>query len=68
MVHSRLHVICGNCGALASTLHNNDNFSYVIDMKGQDFGDHFKPSVRIQCDNCWTIHSLEETVQERIKS
>lgn len=58
MVMARLHVICGNCGC-------NDMFEYQIDPKGQDFGDHFKPSVRITCRNCATIHSLEDNAKEK---
>jgi len=61
MVRERIHIICGNCGC-------NDMFDYEIDMEGQDFGDHFKPSVRISCNNCSTIHSLENKMDERSKS
>lgn len=56
---ARLHIICGNCGC-------NDLFEYHIDPKGQDFGDNkFKQSVRISCNNCSTIHDLDETVPEK---
>ena len=43
-------------------------FDYEIDMEGQDFGDHFKPSVIISCNNCSTIHCLENKMDERSKS
>lgn len=57
MARARLHIICGNCGC-------NDEFVYKIDLKGRDFGDHFKPAVYIVCNNCSTLHSLDDTVDE----
>ena len=53
MVRARLHIICGNCGC-------NDMFEYGVDMTGHDFGDRFEYSVSIKCDNCGTIHDLDE--------
>ena len=57
MARARLHIICGNCGC-------NDDFDFHIDPKGNDYGDRLEPAVRISCNNCATIHSLDETVKE----
>jgi len=57
MARAILHIICGNCG-------RNDEFEYLIDPKGNDFGDKFEPSVIIVCNNCGTRHSLDTTIDE----
>ena len=57
MARARLRIICGNCGC-------NDLFSFRIDPKGRDYGDHFKSAVFIKCDNCGTIHSLDDSMSE----
>ena len=55
MVMARLHMICGNCGC-------NDEFEFKIDPEGNDISDEeakFEPAVFIKCNNCGTIHSLD---------
>lgn len=58
MARARLHIICGNCGC-------NDEFTFHIDPKGNDYGDRFEPSVVIVCHNCSTLHSLDTTINEK---
>ncbi len=58
MARARLHIICGNCGC-------NDELKYEIDPKGHDFGDHFEPAVYITCENCSTLHDLEDTIPNK---
>lgn len=61
MVMARLHVICGNCGC-------NDAFEYSINPEGLDIteGDEpkFKPTVTISCNNCATLHTLSDTIED----
>lgn len=60
MVHSRLHVICGNCGAL-------NDAKFHIDPEGHDIssGDEskFEPTVFITCNNCDTLHDLSDFIK-----
>lgn len=65
MVRARLHVICGNCGVLAT---NDDvsGLSFEIDLEGHDYGTHQSPAVFIICSNCSTIHDLSDTVEEEL--
>lgn len=53
MVNAKLHIICGNCGA-------NDGFEYEIDKEAKDFEDYFEPGVYIKCNNCTTLHLLDD--------
>ncbi len=58
MAHSRLHIICGNCGC-------NDEFEFVIDPEGHDISNEeveFEPAVFISCKNCATLHDLSDFV------
>ena len=57
MARARLHIICGNCGC-------NDEFEFYIDPEGIDYGDRFAPAVRIICNNCSTLHSLDDTITQ----
>lgn len=57
MARARLHVICGNCGC-------NDEFKYNIVT---DFNDDLNKEyqrVTITCENCSTIHCLEDNAEE----
>ena len=60
MANAKLHIICGNCGC-------NDEFTYSID-KGVDFDENDKEynyeRVNIYCNNCSTLHSLEDNADE----
>jgi len=58
MVMAKLYIICGNCGC-------SDEFIFYIDPKGNDYGSYFTAAVRIVCNNCSTIHSLDDTVKEK---
>ncbi|HET8688490.1 MAG TPA: hypothetical protein VFM18_17905 [Methanosarcina sp.] len=59
MAHSRLHIICGNCGS-------NKDFEFEIDPNGHDYGEGgFRPAVFISCMNCGTLHDLSDHVKER---
>jgi RNase P subunit RPR2 len=55
MVNAKLHVICGNCGC-------NHMFQYSVRMSINDAIEPNEeyPSVSIICDNCSTIHQLED--------
>lgn len=61
MVHSRMHIICGNCGCASE-------FEFVIEPQGHDFTDRevcLKPAVFITCKNCSTLHDLSEFMTEK---
>jgi len=60
MAHSRLHMICGNCGC-------NNMFSYEIVKDAKDFGDYVEEGVYIHCENCSTPHSLDDNAKMRKK-
>ena len=52
MVHARLYVICGNCGA-------NEDFEHSIITHKED--PELEPgeyNVYIKCTNCSTLHNL----------
>lgn len=54
MVRARLHIICGNCGA-------KDMFDYHISVEPDDeVEDATRQVVYITCNNCNTIHDLED--------
>lgn len=62
MVRARLHLICGNCGC-------NDDFEYtthdqLVDDNGEP-SDHV--DVSISCNNCATIHHLEDNAKHKSK-
>lgn len=56
MVMAKLHVICGNCGC-------NDDFVFsVIQEKAEDgYGEG--SYVSIECNNCNTIHDLNDNLK-----
>lgn len=54
MVMARLHIICGNCGC-------NDMFDWRYEPKANDMGDGtFQDGVYLSCNNCATIHDLDD--------
>lgn len=59
MAHSKLHIICGNCG-------DNTMMTFHIDPEGLDVSDgdetKYEPTVIISCGNCSTIHNLSDNV------
>lgn len=60
MAHARLHIICGNCGS-------KDDMTFEINPKGHDVSEgeiKFEPAVFIVCENCGTLHDLNETIKE----
>lgn len=64
MVHSKLHVICGNCGAL-------NDAQFHIDPEGHDVSDDkekFEPAVFIVCKNCTTLHDLSDFIEQEAES
>jgi hypothetical protein len=63
MVMAKLHIICGNCGC-------NDAFEYdiVTDTDWDENNVEYEyQRVSIYCENCSTIHSLEDNAKERKK-
>ena len=67
MVMARLHVICGNCGS-------NDGFSCEYVKEALDVTPvgsriaKFKPSIYLICENCDTIHDLQDNAKIVIRS
>ena len=60
MAHSRLHIICGNCGC-------DNDFIFRIDPEGHDISagcTEFEPAVFIKCLNCATLHDLSDFITE----
>lgn len=57
MVNSRLHIICGNCGA------DKEDLYYVRGEICQDSGDQSA----ICCKNCGTRHSIFDNLAIEIK-
>ncbi len=58
MVKARLHIICGNCGS-------DDMFSYSIITELNDDTNEEYNRVSIACENCNTIHDLEDNADKR---
>jgi RNase P subunit RPR2 len=56
MARARLHIICGNCGS-------NDMFKYRIVTEIDDDTNKEYQRVSIACDNCSTIHCLEDNAE-----
>ena len=54
MVHARLHVICGNCGSIATS----GEMTYHIVPKDEDS----RERVVICCANCATLHTLNDNI------
>jgi uncharacterized Zn finger protein len=57
MAHAKLHMICGNCG------YNND-FEYVVNLEVDDTLQPFE-TVYIHCNNCSTVHHLDDNAKQR---
>ena len=57
MVMAKLHIICGNCGALSTEM------NHYVDEKLIDIDGEQLPAVVIDCKNCGTMHVLEDTVK-----
>lgn len=56
MAHARLHIICGNCGC-------NNMFEHEIKTEIDDDSEDENATrqvVYIVCNNCNTLHSLED--------
>ena len=65
MVNERLHIICGNCG---QDLKESDmaNWEYVPAEIDEETGEIYSPAdVYIICDNCATIHFLNNHIKEK---
>lgn len=60
MAHAKLHIICGNCG-------QNDMFDYEIVNEIDDDTNEPYQRVSIGCNNCHTLHDLDDNA-EQIKS
>jgi len=59
MANAKLHVICGNCGC-------NNSFTFKIDFRGRNDNDgNDYAGVNIICENCSTLHSLEDNAVEK---
>ena len=59
MAHAKLHMICGNCGS-------NDQFTYKIVIDYDDDKEQHYPRISIACNNCSTLHCLEDNATEEI--
>lgn len=58
MAHAKLHIICGNCG-------QNDMFSYeIVDEINDDIEEPYQ-RVSICCNNCHTLHDLDDNAEQR---
>jgi RNase P subunit RPR2 len=60
MAHSKLHIICGNCG-------QNDQFDYKISTEVDDVTNEKYQTVYIGCKNCNTIHPLDDNAENKNK-
>lgn len=64
MVHDRLHIICGNCGQNL-TKDKMATWKYVeTDINEKDSSVICPADVYISCNNCATIHSLSQYMEE----
>lgn len=54
MAHSKLHIICGNCGS-------NDEFQHEIitNVDPEIWGEGYH-AVYLSCNNCGTLHNLTD--------
>ena len=56
---TRIHIICGFCGS-------NEMFNFEINQKGKCNNDGSEtPAVFITCENCSSLTSLGEIMQEK---
>jgi hypothetical protein len=53
MANAKLHIICGNCG-------QNDMFEHRISIEIDDDTNEERQVVHIACNNCGTLHYLED--------
>ena len=53
MANAKLHIICGNCGC-------NDMIRW--EFKPTDFG--FDAAVWLKCENCSTIHDINDNAKQ----
>lgn len=61
MVNDRLHIICGNCGSMATE--TKFTWEYVPEeITGPDESD--PADILITCNNCGTVHSLNRYGKE----
>lgn len=58
MVRARLHIICGNCGEIATNT-NPDNLSRTLLKLRVDKQDG---EIYVFCDNCATLHCLNDVL------
>lgn len=56
MANAKLHIICGNCG-------QNDMFDYNIKTEINDDTDQEYQVVYIGCNNCNTLHILDDNAE-----
>ena len=61
MAHAKLHMICGNCGS-------NDQFTYEIVTYSDDDTGEERKRISIACNNCSTLHCLEDNATEEIET
>lgn len=63
MVNAKLHMICGNCGC-------DHMFKYRVDREIEYDNDDQEievETVSILCENCATLHFLDENAEKRDK-
>ena len=57
MAHARLHIICGNCGC-------SNMFTYKVEEEYIDIDETVMGNkVYISCENCSTLHDLEDNAK-----
>jgi len=56
MVKAKLHMICGNCGC-------DHMFKYEIVIDYDDDKECEYQRVSVCCENCSTLHSLEDNME-----
>jgi|LakMenE01Jun11ns_1017448.scaffolds.fasta_scaffold9510849_2 hypothetical protein len=61
MAHAKLHIICGNCG-------QNDMFDYEIVEEIDDDTNEPHQGVYIGCNNCHTLHYLDNNAEQKFAS
>ena len=58
MANAKLHIICGNCG-------QNDMFDFKVSIELNDVTNKKEDRVYICCNNCHTLHDLEDNAEPR---
>ena len=61
MVNARLHIICGNCGCKDYLVHSITE-RFDDDNEEEDGSGNTTYAALITCNNCSTIHSIEDTI------